>query len=94
MKPADLEVGRWRCGGACGAANGSEVAQKIRAHGRNWDLARSSLLSYGVRVEAVTADGGCAGIPAAALRPAERLRSGAVAVSLAPDDTKSYSAKT
>jgi ribonuclease VapC len=43
-------------GGACGAANWSEVAQKIRAHGRNWDLARSLLLSYGVRVETVTAD--------------------------------------
>jgi len=43
-------------GGACGAANWSEVAQKIRAHGRNWDLARSLLLSYAVRVEAVTAD--------------------------------------
>ena len=41
-------------GGACGAANWSEVAQKIRAHGRNWDLSRSLLLSYGVRVEAVT----------------------------------------
>lgn len=43
-----------RDGGACGAANWSEVAQKIRAHGRNWDLSRSLLISYGVRVEAVT----------------------------------------
>lgn len=42
--------------GTCGAANWSEVAQKIRAHGRNWDLSRALLLSYGVRVEAVTAD--------------------------------------
>lgn len=41
-------------GGACGAANWSEVAQKIRAHGRNWDLSRSLLVSYGVYVEAVT----------------------------------------
>ena len=41
-------------GGACGAANWSEVAQKIRAHGRNWDLSRSLLMSYGVKVEAVT----------------------------------------
>lgn len=41
-------------GGACGAANWSEVAQKIRAHSRNWDLSRSLLVSYGVRVEAVT----------------------------------------
>jgi PIN domain nuclease of toxin-antitoxin system len=41
-------------GGACGAANWSEVAQKIRAHGRNWDLSRSLLASYGVQVESVT----------------------------------------
>lgn len=43
-------------GGTCGAANWSEVAQKIRAHGRNWDLSRALLSSYGVRIEAVTAD--------------------------------------
>ncbi|HMD45814.1 MAG TPA: PIN domain-containing protein [Acidimicrobiales bacterium] len=41
-------------GAACGAANWSEVAQKVRAHGRNWALARSLLQSDGVRVEAVT----------------------------------------
>jgi ribonuclease VapC len=41
-------------GGACSAANWSEVAQKIRAHGRNWDLSRSLLVSYGVKVESVT----------------------------------------
>ena len=44
-----------RDGGACGAADWSEVAQKVRAHGRNWDLSRSLLISYGVQVEAVTA---------------------------------------
>ena len=38
-----------RDGGACGAANWSEVAQKIRAHGRNWDLSRSLMDSYGVQ---------------------------------------------
>jgi ribonuclease VapC len=43
-----------RAGGACGAANWSEVAQKIRAQGRNWDLSRSLLISYGVQVESVT----------------------------------------
>lgn len=42
--------------GVCGAANWSEVAQKIRAHGRNWELSRALLASYGVRVEAVTAE--------------------------------------
>jgi PIN domain nuclease of toxin-antitoxin system len=41
-------------GGACSAANWSEVAQKVRAHGRNWDLSRSLLASYGVQVEPVT----------------------------------------
>lgn len=42
-------------GAVCGAANWSEVAQKVRAHGRNWDLARALLASYGLRVEPVTA---------------------------------------
>jgi len=32
-----------RNGGACGTANWSEIAQKIRAHGRDWPLARSLL---------------------------------------------------
>jgi ribonuclease VapC len=43
-------------GDACGAANWSEVAQKIRSHGRNWDLARSLLMSYGLKIESVTLD--------------------------------------
>ena len=43
-------------GGVCGAANWSEIAQKIRAHGRNWDLSRALLASYGLQVEAVTVD--------------------------------------
>jgi ribonuclease VapC len=41
--------------GACGAANWAEVAQKIRAHDRNWDLSRSLLASYGLVIEPVTA---------------------------------------
>jgi ribonuclease VapC len=45
-----------KVGGTCGAANWSEVAQKIRAHGRDWDLSRALLASYGIQVEAVTAD--------------------------------------
>jgi PIN domain nuclease of toxin-antitoxin system len=40
-------------GGMCGAAGWSEVAQKIRAHGRNWDLARALLASFDLEVEAV-----------------------------------------
>jgi PIN domain nuclease of toxin-antitoxin system len=42
-------------GGACGAANWSEMAQKIRAHGRNWELSRSLMAVYGLEVEPVTA---------------------------------------
>jgi PIN domain nuclease of toxin-antitoxin system len=42
-------------GGACGAANWSEIAQKIRAHGRNWDLSRSLLAMYDLEIESVTA---------------------------------------
>lgn len=43
-------------GGVCGAANWSEVAQKVRAHGRNWDLSRALLASHGIQVETVTTD--------------------------------------
>ena len=41
-------------GGVCGAANWSEVAQKIRAAGADWDLASSLLLSFDLAVEPVT----------------------------------------
>ena len=37
----------------CGAANWSEVAQKVRAAGRNWDLVRALLVSYQIEVEPV-----------------------------------------
>lgn len=40
----------------CGAANWSEVAQKIRASGRDWTLVRALLESYALEVEPVTAD--------------------------------------
>lgn len=43
-------------GGACGTANWSEIAQKIRAHGRDWVLARALLGSYGLNLEPVTVD--------------------------------------
>ncbi len=42
-------------GGICGAANWSEVAQKVQAHGRDWELARALLTSYDLRVEPVGA---------------------------------------
>lgn len=41
-------------GGACSAANWSEVAQKIVANERNWSLARSLLLAYELTIESVT----------------------------------------
>ncbi len=40
----------------CGAANWSEVAQKVLAAERDWDLARALLRSYDLRVEPVTED--------------------------------------
>ena len=43
-------------GALCGAANWSEVAQKVRAAGRDWDLVRALLLSYPVTVEPVVVD--------------------------------------
>jgi len=43
-------------GGACSAANWSEVAQKILARDRDWVLARALLLSYALTIEPVTVD--------------------------------------
>ena len=45
-----------RDGGACSTANWSEVAQKIRAHGRDWPLARALLASYDLQLEPVTVE--------------------------------------
>lgn len=39
----------------CGAANWSEVAQRIHAAGADWDLVKALLMSYGLRVEPVLA---------------------------------------
>lgn len=39
--------------GACSAANWSEVAQKIRASGHDWDPMRALLMSYPLHVEPV-----------------------------------------
>lgn len=43
-------------GANCAAVNWSEVAQKVRASGRDWDLSRALLLSYDLRIEPVTAE--------------------------------------
>lgn len=42
----------------CGAANWSEVAQKVRQAGRDWTLVVSLLNSYNITVEPVTAADG------------------------------------
>lgn len=42
--------------GIVGAANWSEVAQKVIARGGDWSLVSGLLESYGLRVEPVTAD--------------------------------------
>lgn len=41
-------------GGACGAASWAEVAQKVRAAGAEWALARALLLSYDLVIEPVS----------------------------------------
>jgi len=41
-------------GALCGAANWSEVAEKVLAAGREGDLARALLVSYDLEVEPVT----------------------------------------
>ena len=40
----------------CGAANWSEVAQRVLGAGRDWDQARALLESYGMQVEPVISD--------------------------------------
>ncbi len=40
----------------CGAANWSEVAQKVFAAGRDWVRVRALLVSFGIQVESVSAD--------------------------------------
>lgn len=51
---ADLVESALEAGGVCAAANWSEVNQKILAHARSWELARSLLTSYDLAIEPVT----------------------------------------
>lgn len=53
---ADAVEAALLAGGCCASVNWSEVAQKVRAHGRNWDLAGALLRSYDLVIEPVTAD--------------------------------------
>ena len=41
---------------SCGAANWSEIAQKIHAADRDWDLVKALLMSYDLTIEPVTSD--------------------------------------
>lgn len=45
-------------GALCGAANWSEVAQRVLAAGRDWELVRALLASYDLVVEPVSAEDG------------------------------------
>jgi ribonuclease VapC len=53
---ADVVERELEAGGACSAANWSETAQKLLAHGRDWDLARGLLLGFGLAIEPVLAE--------------------------------------
>ena len=53
---ADVVGDALEVGARCGAANWSEVAQKILAAGRDWDLVRAFLLSFDLTVEPVSAN--------------------------------------
>lgn len=41
-------------GARCSTANWSEVAQKVRAAGKDWDLVRALLISFELELEPVT----------------------------------------
>jgi PIN domain nuclease of toxin-antitoxin system len=50
---ADAVEAALASGAVCSAVNWSEVAQTVLAAGRDWDLVRALLVSYGVQVEPV-----------------------------------------
>lgn len=50
---ADLVERELIVGGVCSAANWSETAQKLMAHGQDWDQVQALLLSYPLAVEPV-----------------------------------------
>ena len=51
-KVVERELGS--IGGACSAANWSELAQKVRSRGHDWGLVSGLLLSYPLTIEPVT----------------------------------------
>ncbi len=52
---ADVVERELLIGGACTAANWSEVCQKLLSREQDWSLARGLLLSYGLRIEPLLA---------------------------------------
>lgn len=52
---ADIVERQLLIGGACSAANWSEVAQKVLSRRTNWQNQRSILLSFGLEILPVTA---------------------------------------
>ena len=55
---ADLVEATLVDGAVCGAANWSEVAQKVLAAERDWDLVKALLVSYELDIEPVSATDG------------------------------------
>jgi PIN domain nuclease of toxin-antitoxin system len=53
---ADVVETALHAGSSCGAANWSEVAQKVLAADRDWSMVRAVLSSYGLDVLPVTTD--------------------------------------
>lgn len=53
---SDVVEGVLVAGAVCGAANWSEVAQKVRAAGRDWFLLKALLEDYSLTIEPVTAE--------------------------------------
>ena len=53
---AEVVESELAAGGACSAANWSEVGQKVQAAGVDWILARALLLSFDLAVEPVTVE--------------------------------------
>jgi len=54
-EPGASEVDRLlETGGVCGAANWSEIAQKVMAAGADWPTSRDILLSYPLSIEPLT----------------------------------------
>ena len=46
--------GKWKCPGCPRTLKVFQVAQKVRAHGRDWGLARALMSSYDLQLEPVT----------------------------------------